>query len=99
MNESAHNVVQLRIARDRRVHPWGEANALKRQASWNSEAAANGQSITRVQFLEQLEAENRQLRAEAVDLVLQIRALRDSIAAALIADSPTLRDQTMPARW
>ena len=98
MNENAHNVVQLRIARDGRVHPSGAANTLKRQPSWNSEAAANGQSIARGQFLEQLEAENRQLRAEAVDLALQIRALRDSIAAALIGHSPHTRPKPTRAR-
>jgi hypothetical protein len=85
MNENAHNVVQLPIARDGRVPSWGESNALTRQPSWNSEAAANRQSMTRGQFLELLEAENRQLRAAAADLALQIRVLRDSIAAALIA--------------
>jgi hypothetical protein len=85
MNENAHNVVQFPIARDGRVPSRGKLNALTRQPSWNSEATAKGQSMTGGQFLDQLEEENRQLRAEAVDLALQIQALRDSIAAALIA--------------
>jgi hypothetical protein len=85
MNENAHNVVQFPIARDGRVPSRGKSNALTRQSSWNSEAAPNGQGMTWRQFLDQLEEENRQLRAEAADLALQIRALRDSIADALIA--------------
>jgi hypothetical protein len=82
MNKNAQgNVVQLRIARDRLVHPTGDPNAFTRQASWNREPTVHGQSITYGRLLEQLEAENKQLRAHAMDLVRQIRALRNSIAA------------------
>ena len=83
MNENAHNVVQFPIARDGRVPSRGKSNVLTRQPSWNSEAAVNDMAWR--QFLDQLEEENRRLRAEAADLALQIRVLRDSIAAALIA--------------
>jgi hypothetical protein len=83
MNEKAHNVVQFPIAGDGCVPSRGRSNVLTRQPSWNFEAGVNG--MTWGQFLDQLEEENRQLRAVAADLELQIRALRDRTAATLIA--------------
>jgi len=48
---------------------------------WNSETIElHGQSISNQRLLERLEAENAQLRGSAVDLLLQIQALRDRLA-------------------
>jgi hypothetical protein len=48
---------------------------------WNSETVElHGQSISNQRLIERLEAENAQLRGSAVDLLLQIQALRDRLA-------------------
>ena len=69
MNESSQskrlkNVVSLRVARKRARQPRGGSNRhLAKRSN---------------QRLEQLEAENAQLRRRVVDLVLQIQALCDA---------------------
>jgi hypothetical protein len=69
MNESSRskrikNVVRLRVARER-AHP-------PRDGSDRHVTKRSNQKL-----LERLEAENEQLRASVVELILEIRALRD----------------------
>ena len=75
----------LQLARERARQPRGGSNghAFKRigLSVWNSETIElHGQSISNQRLLERLEAENAQLRGSAVDLLLQIQALRDRLA-------------------
>jgi hypothetical protein len=70
MNESSQskrlkNVVSLRVARKRARQPRGGSNRHLAKRS-------------NQRLLEQLEAENAQLRRRVVDLVLQIQALCDA---------------------
>jgi hypothetical protein len=72
-------VLCLQLARGRARQP----RAFKRIGLpvWNSETIElHGQSISNQRLLERLEAENAQLRSSAVDLLLQIQALRDRLA-------------------
>jgi hypothetical protein len=90
MNKNApDHIVQLKTPCDRA----GDLNALARQAPRDSKPV-HGQSNTYRRLLEQLEAENRQLRAEAVDLVLQIYALRNGISALTIQPTGAVDDLT-----
>src|SRR4030088_737194 len=78
-------VLCLQLARERARQPRGGSNghAFKRigLSVWNSETIElHGQSISNQRLLERLEAQNAQLRGSAVDLLLQIQALRDRLA-------------------
>jgi hypothetical protein len=78
-------VLCLQLARERAQQPRGGSNghAFKRLglSVWNSETIElRGRSISNQRLLERLEAENAQLRGSAVDLLLQLQALRDRLA-------------------
>jgi hypothetical protein len=66
-------VLSLQLARDRARQSRGGSNPHVSLAVSNSETIEFGNQ----RRLEQLEAENAQLRDNVVELVLQIRALRD----------------------
>jgi hypothetical protein len=63
-SKRAKNVLSLQVARER-----------ARQAKGASDRQVSKRSNPRL--LERLEAENAQLRARVVELILEIRALRD----------------------
>ena len=73
------HVLSLQLARERawRLRGASKGHASKRPALplWNSEITG----LDERSFLERLEAENAQLRGSVVELVLQIRALRDAL--------------------
>jgi cell division protein FtsB len=74
------NVVSLQLARERAPRGGSNEHAFKRLGLplWNSGATGlDARSASAQGLLERLEAENAQLRATVVELVLQIRALRD----------------------
>jgi hypothetical protein len=78
------HVLSLQLARERARQPRAGSNghAFNRigLSAWNSETTEiDGQSVSNRRLLEQLEAENAQLRGSVVDLVLQIQALRDGV--------------------
>jgi len=72
-----NNVLSLQLARERAWQPRGGSNghAFKRLGLplWKSEIAG----LDERRLLERLEAENARLRRSAVELLLQIQALRD----------------------
>ena len=72
-----NNVLSLQLARERAWQPSGGSNghAFKRLGlpSWKSEITG----LDERSFLELLEAENARLRRSALELLLQIQALRD----------------------
>ena len=71
------NVLSLQVARERARQPRGGSNGhvSKRLglSVWNSETT----QLSNQRLLERLEAENAQLRARVVELILEIRALRN----------------------
>jgi hypothetical protein len=81
MNESSRsnrtkNVLSLQAARERAWQPRSGSNghAFKRL---DRSVCLDGQSASNQKLLERLQAENAQLRASVVDLILKIQALRD----------------------
>ena len=77
-------MLSLQLARQRAWRPRGgsDEHASERPglSVRNSETAEfDGHSVGEQKLLERLEAENAQLRANVVDLVLQIQALRDGV--------------------
>jgi len=72
-----NNVLSLQLARERGWQPSGGSNghAFKRLGlpSWKSEITG----LDERRVLERLEAENARLRRSALELLLQIQALRD----------------------
>jgi hypothetical protein len=67
------DVLSLQLARDRARQSRGGSNPHVSLAVSNSETT----EFSNQRRLERLEAENAQLRGSVVELVLQIRALRD----------------------
>jgi hypothetical protein len=75
--------VAFKHARQPRVGSDGRAFKRPRLSTWNSETtpqARDRESVSNRRLLERLEAENAQLRGSAVDLMIQIRALRNGIS-------------------
>jgi hypothetical protein len=67
------NVLSLQLARDRAQQSRGHSNRHVSLSESNSQTTEFGNQ----NLLEQLEAENAQLRRSVVELVLQLQALRD----------------------
>ena len=66
-----------------RVGSDGRAFTRPRLSTWNPETTAHArdrESVRNRRLPERLEAENAQLRGSAVDLMIQIRALRNGIS-------------------
>jgi hypothetical protein len=82
------NVLDLQVARERARQLRGGSNGhvSKRLglSGWNSETP----QLCNQRLLERLEGENSQLRGSAVDLMLQIQALRDRCGADSATSTP-----------
>jgi hypothetical protein len=74
-----NNVLSLQIARDRARQSRDGSNGHVSLSLSNSETT----EVSHQKILERVEAENGQLRGAAVELVLQIRALRGYLAGRL----------------
>jgi diketogulonate reductase-like aldo/keto reductase len=71
------NVLSLQVARKRARQPRGGSNrhVSKREIIYLTKVIPS--KLSNQRLLERLKAENAQLRASVVDLMLQIQALRD----------------------
>jgi hypothetical protein len=76
------SVVSLQLARDRTRQLRSRELALRRALSGSNSMATDqvlfGQNIDKRRLLERLKAENVELRERAVELALQVQALRDA---------------------
>jgi hypothetical protein len=84
LSNRRNDVLSFQLARQRAWRPKGgsDEHAFERLglSVWNAETTElDGHTVGTQKLLERLEAENAQLRASVVDLVLQIQALRDGV--------------------
>jgi len=76
-----NNVLSMQLARKRARQPKGGSNGHALSV-WNPKTTQlDGQRAGDQRSFERLEAENAQLRAWVVDLMLQIQALRDGASS------------------
>jgi hypothetical protein len=81
---AGENVLSLQLARERRGHAKNRANGRARKKPDSSARGSGatgekrqGPNFGKRQSLKRLEAENAELRARVVELMLQIHGLRD----------------------